>query len=241
MMPKNAVAEKNIDDKIESLHRQLAELYEHKSLSASPLNSDMTRNTVATQKIYRDLAKIWTRYGILPPEYLSMRGRIARAVAAQQEFDSLSIGKFSIVLVPPSRYLNQESIKDIRASQLPPQASDYVGTGVDEKKTVNWQVLVVLTSQEGLRIKNVDGFMKDRSYVLGGKDARRLGFYEYIAMSLQCDQLFDIKTWTVLFKDFKAREQPVCVKFVNNLYRFERDDTLGAFEDNSFRPAISVN
>lgn len=253
-----------IDNRITTLHQELAHLYDERSkfvatapgTSTSSINTSSSYQQGATagqydpwiQQAYAKLASAWDVYNIDIPEQAKLEAKLIHArkiLAGIEAVDQKLAKNMQIILVPPKRLLSFPASINMREKQPHIEKADYVNPALLHKHQTpsnSWRMLVVLTSPSGLNYGSAGAILKEKKYRLCGLDARALGVYEYTALTLQCNRAIDQNVWTILLKNTESADASLItsVKLVGKQYRFELDEAGGAFGDERFRPAIEV-
>jgi len=251
----------DIDNAIKQTQQDLSELYVQrarlmKQAEQSPKDKLPSENSseLIALALYKELEATWAKYDITLPSFRMLKRRLVASsdVMRDLEADLPEVaGQFKVILLPPARQLSlpiaanirgiQQRKKRQRVSKLAEaDTMEEVLTKGMRRRT--WGVMVVLASPEGLHRGQPMKILNDRSYMVGGHDARQLGVAEYAAMTLSIEGHIDGQTNTMLLSTFSAHLPVPYVRFTSAHYQFELDTIglSGIFSDDRFRPAVEV-
>lgn len=244
-----------IDDEIQTLHAQLADLYNKRnemfgSTEAGQSTQNHT-NSIDYEDVNQDkewvdsqysfLEEAWKTHGIKIPAKKTLNKKL---INAKQVIDSLDydLGEkdlFKLLLVPSSNKLPFPLDKTGNTAL----ENNYMDSGLHKPKKVrNWKLFVVYAQPEGANINNIgelllDGHMDVCGYKMPGLDLR-----EYSALILQNQDIrFDENSWSLMVKDLALDEGYIpCVSCFGGSYNFNVDDPKSLLGENRFRPAMEV-
>jgi hypothetical protein len=243
-----------IDQCIEDMHRELAQLYARRSAilqpavdepqSAASSKVQINSETWAEQE-YARLSQLWQTCGINVPAYRTLQKRLSKARQVMEDMaaaDKRLRGNLSVVLVPPTKLLPFPFTAEARRHQQFIKTNDYVSYELsDVAPSAKWRVLVVYNQPEGLPIRTPKDVIASKQYMIGGHDARAFGAYEYAAFSIHAEQPIEQNSWAVLFHEQREDGLLPCVTFTDGRFFFDLDDMDNLFGDDYYRPAVEVN
>lgn len=241
-----------IDDMINQIHDELADLYRERSvlmggkITASPKFHKVIaakQNDWMTDQ-YQALKATWKQYDVTVPAYATLKTRLQKARKAIAKLEAAKPDwkdQLEVVLVPPTNKLSFPLEDKVRLQQTGVTTPDYVDTVLKAPKSSSkWRVLVVYSANEAVYMGSSEMMLDAKNRKVAGYDVTKLGLAEYAAFSLQQTAPVDTQTWTILPKERVGDSQVACVAYVDGQYRFDIDDINDVFGDNRFRPAIEI-
>lgn len=245
----NKVAE--IDRRIAGMHRDLADLYQErlKLMGQEYSVPDDTADISEKSDIHKDaerwyhlVVQAWEAYGLQLPAYSGVESKFMKAYKILGHLESAYpeiAAQMEIVAIPPSRLMSFPD-STLRCLQAATDLPDFVNISVSSKKDTSWRFLLVYGGQDSLYGGSAKRIIKEKRYVMAGYDMRALGPREYMAMTLQKDELLDSVTWTVFMKSYKGKAEVSYAGYRQGRYRFDVEDADNILEDDGFRPAIEL-
>lgn len=235
-----------IDEEITQLQVQLIELFNKRS-SILVKDPNQKPQDSASFELYNKLFGIWSKYGIVLPDYAKLSKKLEKALKLKKDWSDQNLllqNKMEVLIVPPLAKTGLPVKPALRQKQRLLAGSDVVDAAVTIPRGLNtWRVLLVYTAPSGIHMGTEKEFFANKAYLIDEVDTRALGMQEYAALTLQLSQPIDNSTWTSLLKPAKKatdKGQIIYVGCRHSRYRFDVNDMYGAFEDDRFRPAVEV-
>jgi hypothetical protein len=252
-----------IDNQITNLHKELSSLYAKRAVflgtsglvnlvNSSVSNASGKKHVPLhdpwTIQTYSYLAHAWMVHGIAIPAITEIDKKLARArkiIESLTETDTTIGLQMGVLLVPPIDLVSFPITPKIRLNQAHILLNDYVTGELLEtasgKRKKTWQVLVAHLGGTGLDFGSAAQIQKYKKYLINGFDTRALGLRQYIALTLQINNIIDQNVWTILLGEQLANTTLVpSATFINGQYRFELDESNSILGEERFRPAIEV-
>lgn len=243
-----------IDERINTIHRELSDLYSQRAqiteekdipeITSKEENPEELSQERWVSKHYQKLSSTWQNYGIKIPSKKTLQPKLVKANELIVELSAKAPdleGKLSVLLVPPHKQFPFPVKSELREKQNTINASDFVNPEYPSvKKSKAWKVLVVYGAQQGLYLGNAEMIFGNNSYMFSNHDMRDLGIREYAALTLQ-EKDIDKQSWTMFLSDQQTIDDTVAIAgCIDNRYRFDLTETNSIFSDDRFRPAIEV-
>lgn len=226
-----------IDKKIQDLHKQLATLYQTRSMLlgtiATPVTADVDIETQAeatdwATDQYTHLQQTWQDYGVQIPSRKQLSSKLRKA---QSLFETLqnhpeTRGKFELLLVPPTNL--------------------YTSTAFDldeisVKQTRSWKLFAIYNYVNGIKIENQTSLIAHMGLTLANMHMSGLNAYEYgVFLETHSDDVYDQETWSMLPNELTENKEMLYVSYFAGSYRCMSDDALISVGENRFRPALEI-
>ncbi len=240
----------DIDNQINSMHKQLADLYARREQYITQPGKTQIFSTgnstteIGLKTAYTTLQAAWKQYGINIPPIKTIKKRLLKAHDLIQEMSSVPDlqGNLDLLLVPPAKLVGRVENNSLRQKQSFITLPDFISYELPRSFSgKSWHLLVVYNGPQGLEWGTARDILDSKKYLINGRDARGLGLYEYFSLSLQASKPLDEGVWTSLLKNTSSSSKMVpSATFHQGQYRFELDDVRGVLGDERFRPAIEV-
>jgi hypothetical protein len=243
-----------IDERINTIHRELSDLYSQRAqiteekdipeIASKKEDSEELSQDRWVSKQYQKLSSTWQNCDIKIPSKKTLLPKLIKAHELIVELSAKAPdleGKLSVLLVPPHKQFPFPVNSALREKQDSISASDFVNPEYPSvKKSKAWKVLVVYGAHQGLYLGNAEMILENKSYMFSNHDMRDLGIREYAALSSQ-EKDIDKQSWTMFLQDQQASEDTVAIAgCIDDRYRFDLTETNSIFSDDRFRPAIEV-
>lgn len=252
-----------IENQITNLHKELSNLYIKRALFTgntklgqfSTQGHAKIRKTLDTSQFhdpwlsqtYNYLASAWLVYGLVIPPFVTIEKKLLKArkvIETIIESDQNIGQQMGVLLVPPSALMSFPVDEIMRQEQSHVLLNDYIDPellSAGKKSQNKWQVMVVYTNQTGLDYGSAAIILKHGKHVFAGYDMRELGLRQYVALTLQLNQVMDQNIWTVLIGDTPISGRLVpSATFLKGQYRFELDEYSSNLGEERFRPAMEI-
>ena len=240
-----------IDERINTIHRELSDLYSERARiteedDQTPPKTEKISHTMSKDRWvsmqYQRLLALWQNYDIAVPSKKTLQPKLQKAFDVTNELAAKApdiANNLTVLLVPPYKQLAFPVAANLREKQG--ITSDFVNPEyTSQKKTKAWRVLVVYAAKQGLYLGNADMIVENRSYLFGDYDMRALGHREYAALTLQ-EKNIDNQSWTLLMSNYQENDGAIAIAgSVDNRYRFDLTEGNSIFSDDRFRPAVEV-
>lgn len=249
-----------IDELITGLQEQLASLYTSR---AALLNPEATTTKKKTSKVtdtladniksfvaaseYRRLLQAWSRYEIEIPAYSQLEQSIVKALDVRTFINKtvpILQGKLKLVLCPPAKVLNPDTLPELHKKQPHIADDDEVQASLLKSfRTKKWRLFLVYGEKEGLYFGPPKEILEQGADTIEGYDSLALGAPEYLALSLQeANTLLDTETHTILPKHGIQKDGTIpAVDCKDGTYHFTKEEADTLFGDVRLRPSINIS
>ncbi|PLS81195.1 hypothetical protein CYG49_02585 [Candidatus Saccharibacteria bacterium] len=251
-----------IDNRINTLHKELIQLYNERSklmqLNEQAISKDAKESNTPVvaqadddkredwaEKKHQQLEMAWNLLDISIPTYRKLQDKLLKAYDVIEKIGTTRpeiAESMDVLLVPPTKVMGFPVKKRFRQQQSFVTGYDNIAKDVKKAQgSREWRILVMYADREGLYLGKPQTIIEEQAYMIGEFDARALGAQEYMALSLQLKNPIDEGTSTILLKNFSGQGSAPCATFARGSFSIQSDEICGIFGDDRFRPAVEIN